>query len=115
DIVEPSAVPVLRRGSQPVHTDLLERAEVDAVPADHRLGLDLAGGEHPLFLRAPVHDVKAFAAIPLDDRFRDHAADLEAVAFQHLDDLEEAVGLASAGEAGDSDFQCLSHATTQAP
>src|SRR5438093_1487169 len=49
--------------------------------------------------------------ISLADRFSDHAADLLAVALEHLDDFEKAVGLASTGEAGDPDFECLSHAT----
>src|SRR3989442_1241198 len=78
---------------------------------DHRLRGDLARGEHAFLLRRPVHHVESFAPVSLDDRLRDHPADLEAVAFEHLDDLEKAVRLAGAGEARDPDLERLAHAT----
>src|SRR5256885_10294096 len=115
DLVDHDHIGVRRRGLKRVHADLFERADVHAVPADHRLRLDLAGGEDPLLLGSPVHHVEAFPPIPLHDRLRDHAADLEAVALKHLDDLQKTVRLAGTGEARNADFERLTHATHAAP
>src|SRR5439155_7011626 len=103
------------RGVRRVRADLSERADVHTVPADHRLRLDLARGQPPLLLPGPLHHVETFPPVPFHDRLRDHAADLEAVALEHLDDFQKAVCFAGTGEARNADFERLTHATHAAP
>jgi hypothetical protein len=60
---------------------------------DHELALDVQVRQNRLLLGLPIDDGEADPMIVLHDRLGDHPADGELLGLQHLDDLDQGVGL----------------------